>query len=191
MTEPVIWLRGTKAGLGPLSKDLVEDYWRWDNDPAVILGYGRQTPESLESREQIVDSQLRNTSDQIRFTVYLLNDPQPQPVGLSSLLIDHQVRTAEYVIQLGSEGRGQGIGAEATWLTLDYAFHLTHLRMVWLKVLAENTAGIRAYENAGFQNAGRLRQSGYWLGQPCDEIIMDALPSDLPGESAVRRLFRG
>jgi diamine N-acetyltransferase len=43
--------------------------------------------------------------------------------------------------------------------------------------------GIRAYTAAGFKPAGRLRQSGYWLGQPCDELIMDALPEDYPGPS--------
>jgi diamine N-acetyltransferase len=53
--------------------------------------------------------------------------------------------------------------------------------MVWLKVLEPNTAGVRAYQRAGFRMAGRLRQAGYWLGQPCDELFMDATPDDLEG----------
>ena len=60
--------------------------------------------------------------------------------------------------------------------------------MVWLKVLPPNIAGIRAYENAGFRPAGALRQSSYWLGQPCDELLMDALPTDFSGPSAVTAL---
>jgi hypothetical protein len=52
--------------------------------------------------------------------------------------------------------------------------------MIWLKVLEPNVPGIRAYTTAGFKPAGRLRRSGYWLGKPCDELIMDAVPEDYP-----------
>ena len=90
---------------------------------------------------------------------------------------------------LAPEARGHGLGAQATELTLDYAFHITNLRMVWLKVLAPNTAGLRAYEKAGFRTVGSLRQAGYWLGQVCDEIVMDALAIDFPGPSRVVSLM--
>ncbi len=127
--------------------------------------------------------QLRG--ENIRFTVYDLSGGTPTPVGVTTLLPDHSVRTAEYVVMLASEARGHGIGTQATRLTLDYAFHITNLRMVWLKVLAPNQAGRHAYEKAGFRTAGTLRQAGYWLGQVCDEIIMDALASDFPGPSVI------
>jgi RimJ/RimL family protein N-acetyltransferase len=58
--------------------------------------------------------------------------------------------------------------------------------MIWLKVLEPNQSGIAAYEKAGFHPSGRLRQSGYRLGRPVDELVMDALPTDFPGTSAVR-----
>jgi hypothetical protein len=48
--------------------------------------------------------------------------------------------------------------------------------MIWLKVLEPNVPGIRAYTTAGFKPAGRLRRSGYWLGKPCDELIMTRFP---------------
>ncbi|MFG2228287.1 GNAT family N-acetyltransferase [Streptomyces sp. NPDC048644] len=83
------------------------------------------------------------------------------------------------------EARGRGLGAAATRLTLDYAFHITSLRMVWLKVLAPNTAGIRAYEKAGFHPAGNLREAGYWIGQMYDEFIMDAVASEFAGPSSL------
>ncbi len=183
---PLLWLRGERAALGPFTRDLVEDYWRWEQDPQVIIGYGRQTPESLEARIAGYESQARSMASQTRFTVYdLTADGGPRPVGTTALRIDHQVRTAEYVILLGAEGRGRGLAREATLLTLDYGFHITNLRALWLKVLEHNTAAIRAYEGAGFKPAGRLRRSGYWLGAECDEIIMDTLPDDFPGPSVV------
>lgn len=127
----------------------------------------------------------------IRFTVYDTAEETPVPVGVTTLLPDDSVRTAEYLVMLGPEARGRGLGTKATRLTLDYAFHITNLRMVWLKVLAPNAAGIHAYERAGFQRAGTLRQAGYWLGEVCDEVFMDALATGFTGPSAVKNLLRG
>ncbi|MFC5915013.1 GNAT family protein [Streptomyces pulveraceus] len=183
----MLWTSTGTCALGPYRPDLVETYWRWEQDPSLLVGYGRQSPESLEARTEGMAHQLRG--ENIRFTVYDLADDSPVPVGVSTLLPDHGVRTAEFVIMLAAEARGRGLGREATRLTLDYAFHVTNLRMVWLKVLAPNVAGVNAYAKAGFQKAGTLRQSGYWLGQVCDEIIMDAVASEFSGPSAVRKLF--
>jgi diamine N-acetyltransferase len=102
------------------------------------------------------------------------------PVGLTSLQIDPAVRTAEYVILLAPEARGKGLATETTALTLRWAFEYAALRMVWLKVLEPNATGVTAYEKAGFKPAGRLRQSGYWHGRPCDELLMDALVEEAP-----------
>ena len=121
-----------------------------------------------------------------RFTVYDLTDPEnPVPVGVSTLLPDDSVRTGEFEIMLAPEARGRGLGTAATRLTLDYAFHISNLRMVWLKVLAPNTAAITAYEKAGFRRVGPLRQAGYWLGEVCDELLMDALAADFDGPSVI------
>ncbi|MGH3543214.1 MAG: GNAT family N-acetyltransferase, partial [Mycobacterium sp.] len=176
-------LRGERVALGPFTRDLVEDYWRWEQDPQVIIGYGRQTPESLEARIAGYESQARSMADQTRFTVYDLTEGGPRPVGTTALRIDHYVRTAEFVILLGPEGRGRRLAREATLLTLDYGFHVTNLRAVWLKVLERNTAAIRSYEQAGFKPVGRLRRSGYWLGAVCDELVMDALADEFVAES--------
>lgn len=133
--------------------------------------------------------QLRG--ENIRFTIYdTANADRPVPAGVATLLPDHGVRTAEFVIMLAPEARGRGLGTAATRLALDYAFHVTNLRMVWLKVLAPNLPAVRAYEKAGFREAGALRQAGYWLGQVCDEVVMDAVADDFAGSSALVDMVR-
>lgn len=104
--------------------------------------------------------------------------------------MDNRTRTGELVIIIGEEGRGKGLAAEATRLTLDYGFHITNLRNVYLSVLASNTPGIKAYENAGFKLIGRRRQSGYWLGEVVDHVFMDAIPAGFPGPSVLKRRFQ-
>ncbi|WP_228718620.1 GNAT family N-acetyltransferase [Kitasatospora acidiphila] len=181
-----MWLRDDTCGLGPYRADLVETYWRWEQDPALLIGYGRQQPESLEARTEGMDHQLRG--DNIRFTIYDLTGDAPAPAGVATLLPDLAVRTAEYVVMLAPERRGKGLGTAATRLVLDYAFHISNLRMVWLKVLAPNSPAVGAYRKAGFRAAGTVRQAGYWLGRVCDELVMDALVQEFEGPSVVKRL---
>jgi RimJ/RimL family protein N-acetyltransferase len=154
-----------------------------------LVGYGRQAPESLEARTEGMAHQLRG--DNIRFTIYDLTGSEPVPAGVATLLPDHSVRTAEFVIMLAPESRGQGLGTTATRLTLDYAFHVVNLRTVGLKVLAPNAGAIRAYEKAGFKRVGPIRQAGYWLGRVCDEIVMDALAAEFVGPSDIASLVGG
>ncbi|MET9770243.1 GNAT family protein [Streptomyces sp. NPDC006415] len=179
----MLWIGTDTCALGPYRADLVETYWRWEQDPALLVGYGRQQPVSLEARTEGIAHQLRG--DNIRFTVYDLATGTPVPAGVATLLPDASVRTAEYVVMLASEARGRGLGTSATRLVLDYAFHVTNLRMVWLKVLAPNKAAVRSYEKAGFRAAGALREAGYWLGGVCDEVLMDALASEFIGPSVI------
>ncbi|OLT30823.1 GNAT family N-acetyltransferase [Nocardiopsis sp. CNR-923] len=182
MSEPHILLAGQNLALALPRREMLESYHAWENDPGTILGYGNQMPQSLEVRANGWERQ-RSNHNYPQFEVVQLEDKTA--VGMTTLQVNTFVRTAEFVIVLAPEERGKGHATEATRLTLDWAFHLAALRMVWLKVLGPNTAGVTAYEKAGFKHAGRLRQSGYWLGQPVDELLMDAVPEDFPGPSVV------
>ncbi|TWP43538.1 GNAT family N-acetyltransferase [Lentzea tibetensis] len=185
-----MWLSDGKVGLGPFDAALAESYWRWESDPRVRVGYGQQTPESLEERIANVAIQVKNTMHSARFTIYDLSGDVPVPVGTTTLEIDHRQRTAEFFILIGlAENRGRGIGSAATRLTLDYGFYVTNLRCIYLSVLAPNVAGVKAYEKAGFRQIGERRQSGYWAGEPCNEVLMDVVPADFPGVSAVKQLL--
>ncbi|WP_017574748.1 GNAT family N-acetyltransferase [Nocardiopsis kunsanensis] len=188
MTEtdaPTLWARTDRVALGALRADLAEEYWRWESDPGAVLGYGRQVPESRESRTEGLQHQLRGAPDQARFTVYDVHRAGPVPCGLASLRIDHQVRTGEFILVLAPEARGKGMGSTATRLMLDYAFHVIGLDMVWLKVLEPNTAGRNAYAKAGFREVGTMRSAGLWKGRRCGEVVMDALPEDFPWPSVI------
>jgi diamine N-acetyltransferase len=186
--EPILWLRGEKVGLGPFLRDLVPHYWRWETDPRALLGYGQQYAETEQTRAAVFDTQTRDGSPY--FTVYDLTGQVPTPIGASQLIVDNRTRTGEFVILIGEEGRGKRLAAEATRLTLDYGFHITALRNIYLSVVASNVAGIRAYEKAGFKVIGRRRNSGYWLGEIVDHVFMDAIPEDFPGPSVLKHMVQ-
>ena len=65
--------------------------------------------------------------------------------------IDWDKKTAVFGILIGNPAyRGKGIGTEATKLVVKVAFENLGLHDVELGVIAENMAGCRAYEKAGF-----------------------------------------
>ncbi|MEV7936869.1 GNAT family protein [Kitasatospora sp. NPDC088264] len=182
--EQMIWLSDGTCGLGPLRSDLAEQYWRWEENPSSLIGFGRPVPESLQSRTQGLQQQLAGRN--IRFTVYDLTDAEtPVPSGMTTLQPDTYARTAEYILVIAPEARGKGLATRATRLTLDFGFHVANLRSIWLKVLAPNKAAVHVYEKAGFKHVGAMRQAGYWRGAVCDELIMDALASEFSGPSVL------
>lgn len=176
LTLTQLLCRSGPVGLGPLRADLVELYVSWQNDPAVMRGEGRVEHETIAGRAAGLEAQLAGTN--AHFTVYDTTGDTPVPIGTASLLIDHPVKAAEYVVALGPKGRGRRLAAPVTRLVLDYAFGVAGLRNVILHVLAPNEPAIRAYQQAGFEMIGHRRDSGYWDDEPCDEIIMDAVPTD-------------
>ncbi|UCM87524.1 GNAT family N-acetyltransferase [Streptomyces marincola] len=165
------------VALGPLRRDLLTLYLRWDNDPGVMRGYGRTTEVCLDERSAGLEAQL--AGDHLHRTIYDVRGGRPAPIGTVTLAIDHDMHTAELSIALGPEGRGQGLAAPAVRLAARHGFDTANLRSIWLTVLASNTHAIRAYERAGFRHVGRRREAGYWDGLPCDELLMDALPPDI------------
>lgn len=186
--EPVLVLTGDRVALGAMRSDLVPLYHRWEQQLAVLAGYGHATPDTLEGRQSSYEAASQASAESGSFTVYARDSEGVwEPIGTTTLHIDWRRQVADYVIMLGTR-RGEGLGTEATRLTLDWAFNVAGLKNVKLEVWAPNTAAIRAYEKAGFRHVGVRRNGARWLGQQCDEVIMDAIPEDVVGSVVADQL---
>lgn len=176
-TRPVLCLEGERVALGPFRHDLAPVYCAWHNAVETTRTYALPLPITLEQQEALIAT-LSTSQDQAFFTVYERADWQP--IGLTYLTdIDHRHRSAEFGILIGEPvWRGQGLGTEATRLTLDVAFSVLGLHNVMLTVYAYNLAGQRAYAKAGFRECGRRRECHWMGGQLWDELSMDCLASE-------------
>ncbi|MFC4561349.1 GNAT family N-acetyltransferase [Nocardiopsis mangrovi] len=191
MPDPVIWLRGDTAAIGPLRADLAEEYWRWEQEIPTIVGYNRQTPEPVETTRRVLVEAYAGVADrELRFTIYDVTGRSPAPVGLAQVAINPPRATGEFSVAMGSS-RGKGVGTEATRLVLDYAFHVANLACVHLSVIESNAGAIRAYEKAGFKRVGVRRDSNQWLGQRVNDVLMDAVPAEFAGPSLVKKMVLG
>lgn len=183
-------IEGERAALGPLRRDLADAYATWMNRVEVKSGLTnlgileRQSEEAWLEETARANAQVEPAA--ANFTIYDLSDGAP--VGTCALMdISHRHRRAKFGILLG-ERRGQGLGTEATRLTLDWGFNVLSLVNVLLEVYPWNAGAIRAYEKAGFRLVGRRRQALLHHGRRWDEILMDALASEFTGSVLAGRL---
>ena len=90
--------------------------------------------------------------------------------------IEWNNQTGTISIGIGSPAhRSKGYGGEAIALMLQYGFWELNLHRIGLYVISYNAAAIRAYERAGFEVEGRLRECVYRDGKRYDRIYMGLL----------------
>lgn len=174
--EPLLLVRGKRVGLGALRRELIPAYHRWRSDAEVMRGQGNTDVSTIEAVQAWYDQATSPSGREVHFTVYDLTDLTP--VGTTLLVrIDHHQGTAEFGILIG-ERRGQGLGTEATRLTLDWGFTVLGLHNILLVTFSWNMAAIRAYEKAGFREIGRRRDAVVTLGRRFDQVLMDAIADE-------------
>lgn len=188
MTEgrPVINIEGEGVALGPMRRDLLPTYHRWQNDFFVRRSFGRPDPLMLEQGEALLEEVRRETNRY--FTIY--ERETWAAIGLTYLEdVNWRNRTAEFGLMIGeTTGRGRGYGTETTRLVLDYAFTALGLHNVMLEVFAYNLAGKRAYEKAGFHECGRRHESRFMGGKLWDRIFMECLATEFTSPVLARVL---
>ena len=172
---PVVNITGERVALGPLRRDLIPTQQRWFNDFETDRTQGDLPgPRTLERATRWYERNA-TSDDTFWFTIYELSTWQP--IGITWLAdIDHHNGTAGFAISIGElSARGKGYGTEVTRLMLDLAFTRLGLHNVELSVYANNPAGIRAYQKAGFTEFARVREAYVSGGQRWDVILMEAL----------------
>ncbi|MBY8879403.1 GNAT family N-acetyltransferase [Actinacidiphila acidipaludis] len=175
-TVPVPLRSGERLALALAREEMMQEYHRWETDPATVVGFGARWPVSWDVFRARFHSS--HTSDHYQLFEVITADGGV-PVGATSLSVDQAVNSAEFTLVIAPEHRGRGYATEATSLTLDWAFTIASLSAVWLEVLAPHTAAVNAYLGAGFRAAGRLRSAALWQGRRVDKLLLDCVPADL------------
>ncbi|MGA7671974.1 MAG: GNAT family protein [Nitrolancea sp.] len=182
--QGVVNIVGKRVALGPLRRDSLPLYQRWLNDFVTIRGYDLPAPRTLD---RIVGwyERVCTTDRHIMFALY--ERETMRLIGHTGLLdVDRRHGNAEFDILIGEpECRGLGYGSETTQLIREYAFDRLGFESLYLRVLAFNEAGIRAYRKAGFREAGRLRRHWFVGGRYWDMVYMDCLASDFRGTAVM------
>ncbi len=179
-------LSGQRLQLRPLqSSDLDAILTAYTDLDLQLITDGDSPPLTDIQVRAFWDEILSNPGTNLRYFAIEPLNAAGQFAGACSLQqIDMRNRHAELGVWMSSrEQRGQGYGAEAVRLLLNYAFDVIRLDKVYLGAYDFNEGGLRAYERVGFRYEGRLQNMLHYEGRYWDEWPMRILRSEWERDS--------
>lgn len=167
-------LRGDRIILAPLRDGDSRVLFDWINERDDVLLSAPYKPVHAADHEEWFDA-VRSRSDVVIFGIRLVDGDRL--IGSCQLhSLDQRARSAELQIRIGEpDARGRGFGVEALALLVRHGFDDLNLRRISLRVFATNERALRAYESAGFETEGRLRDAAYVDGRFVDVVVMARL----------------
>jgi RimJ/RimL family protein N-acetyltransferase len=162
----------TAVALTPLAADDLPELFAWINDREQVLFNAAYRPVGESQHREWFES-VQKRADTVIFAIRRAG----RLIGTCQLhSISPVHRSAELQVRLGrASQRGKGYGTEAVRLLVEFAFDDLNLRSVYLHVFADNRAAIRAYEKAGFEREGLLREAAHVGGRYVDVVVMAVL----------------
>ncbi len=175
--EPVIFLAGEKVYLRPVENSDQAMVYRGKNDPRVRETLFLFYPLSFEEIGREQQSWL-SARENVALTI--CNREDHQAVGQTAYLrIDYISRAAIFYLAIyNPEHWGRGYAGEATRLMTQYGFDTLNFNRIQLHVFCDNIAAVKAYQKAGFQIEGTLREAMYHHDRYCDFYVMGILRRD-------------
>ena len=169
-------LVGDLVRLRGLRDDDLPTLARWEMDPGRMATLSNWVvPPSEAAAKERIAKWSANQGDDLSFAIETLDDP-PVLVGSVGLWgARPKDRRATLGIALGRDYIGRGYGTDAMRVIVGYGFREMGLHRIQLSVAPFNPAGIRAYQNAGFVEEGRHRESVLHDGRWYDEVLMSIL----------------
>ncbi len=179
-------LIGEKCYLSPVSIEDTEKYTEWVNDleigqfllfTSLVLDHDKER----EALKQLMKNHI---------VFAIVEKDTNKVIGNCGLHEVNEVhRRASFGIFIGEKTYwNQGIGTEATSLTLDYGFNIMNLNNISLEVVEYNQRAIRCYDKVGFKYIGKRRDYVFMAGKYHDVLIYDILAPEFKSPY-VNRIF--
>jgi RimJ/RimL family protein N-acetyltransferase len=177
-TTEVVFLRGKRINLRPLSKGDVPDLLRWINDPDVRRYVTHCFPMMEQEEVAWVEKLHERKPHDFALGITLAKDSTL--IGTIGL---HRVnwvdRTAVTGTIIGERvHRNKGYGTEAKMLLLDYAFNRLNLRKVCSNVFACNPRSVAYSKRCGYRVEGALKRQFFVDGKYVDQIMLAVFRKD-------------
>lgn len=173
-------LTGRRVRLRALEPADSEAMWRWYHDPEVGRWMDSAPPISLAQNIEKGQNRPRNTFEQMVLGIETLDGRRLIGyVALGDTDFVHGEVTLQSIAIGDRDHWGGGYGSDALRVICRYAFEEMGLHRVMLWVVADNTAAVRAYQQAGFVEEGRRREAFRRAGKRYDFLMMGLLSPEL------------
>jgi RimJ/RimL family protein N-acetyltransferase len=160
-----IYLRGLQES------DLSGNWYTWFNDPVVTRYQDKGFFANTREKQRIYyDHLIKSTSDIILAIILDSNDTHIGNIGLHK--IDYLHRHAEIGIIIGEKDYwNKGFATKSICAIVDYAFKTHNLHKLNSLVMKENTGSMKAFENAGFEEEGMIKDYFFKHGAYHDVVL--------------------
>ena len=169
-------LTGARVVLRPFRPDDADVMWESFGDAES----NRLTGTHTVFTEEAVRAYYANRNEQVdRLDLAVEDQASGRCVGevvLNDWNPDN--RSCGFRILLTADGRGRGLGTEATQLIVGYGFDELGLHRIELEVYQFNPRARRTYEKVGFVAEGVMRDALLWDGEWIDATLMSMLETD-------------
>ncbi len=171
----VVFLKGKKLVLRPVSEKDIPLFVRWINDPEIRIFIKRVFP-LTEGEEKDWYENIRKKSDK---NVTLVIEVKGKAIGVIGL---HDISWRDGVATTGAfigekSYWNQGYGTDAKMTLLNYAFNTLNLRKIMSHVKAFNKRSLAYSLHCGYCIEARLRRQLFTDGQYCDLYILGLFKS--------------
>ncbi len=168
---------GERLRLRASEREDLPRFVAWLNDPEVRQYLLMNSPLSLTQEERWFESMQNRPAPEQVLVIEIREGEGWRAIGTTSFIdVNWVSRSAEVGIFIGEKACwNQGYGRDVMRLMLQYGFESLNLNRIFLHVVDQNVRGIKAYEHAGFQHEGRLRQADYKDGRYNDLLVMSVL----------------
>ena len=164
----IVFLRGRKTILRPITKADAPLFVRWMNDPDVRLYLQGLMPFTETGELAWIEGLDKRPND----IVLMVETLDGVPIGSMGL---HGIEWVNGVASTGAafgekKYWGQGYGQDAKMALLHYAFHTLNLRKICSACYAFNRRSAAYNQRCGYRIEGRLRRQVYRRGRYYDLI---------------------
>lgn len=170
-------LRGRTVRLRTVEPGDTDLLLRWENDPDIWRVSETTAPYTREQIEQFIENQQHDITEtrQLRLIVETLSDGLP--VGILDLFEYDPLnsRAGVGILTYPREQRGKGYAFDALETACGYAAKHLHLHQLWCNVGSDNTASLRVFTKAGFEQSGVKRAWNRTAEGYEDEIILQKI----------------
>jgi RimJ/RimL family protein N-acetyltransferase len=172
----IVFLRGKKTVIRPLSKNDAPTITRWINDTEVTQYLLAYLPMSEKDEEEWLDSLAKKKQTDIVLGI----EADGKFIGVMGIHgISWKDRTAKTGALIGEkEYWGKGYGTDAKMALLKYAFDTLNLRKICSSVIRYNKRSLRYSLHCGYKIEGTKKKQIFRKGRYHDEIILALFRKD-------------
>jgi RimJ/RimL family protein N-acetyltransferase len=172
----IVFLRGKRVTLRPLSEKDAPLLTRWINDPDVRQYVLRYLPMTEKGELEWINSMSNSSNHNVTLGIVA----KGTLIGsLGFHAVSQRDRYAEVGICIGdNSNREKGCGSDATMTLLEYGFNTLNLRKITWKAKAFNERSIACAKRCGFVEEARLREHLFVNGAYDDEVILSQFSAD-------------